>query len=304
MANGANHWFSSTTATAQQPVAYFCAEFGIHESLGTYSGGLGVLAGDHCKAASDMALPFVAVGLFYRRGYFRQAIDGDGHQEHAYPDYDPARLPLLRVAGRDGRPLVVPVELPGRTVHVGVWLAQVGRVPLLLLDTDIPENGTRTGPSRTSSTSAAGRCGSTRSWCLASAGCARCERWDHAGRVAPQRGHSCLMLVEQMRELTASGLSLDEALDRVRSGTVFTIHTPVAAGNERFDSDVVRRVVSPIAESAGVDIERLLELGRGVDNDPHQFDMTAFSLRLSSARQRRQQAACAYRQCDLERRAA
>ena len=119
MANGSNHWFSRHHGNELSgPIAYFCAEFGLHESLSIYSGGLGVLAGDHCKAASDMALPFVAVGLFYRHGYFRQTIDADGHQEHAYPDLDPARLPILRVLDPMGDPLTVPVELPGRTVQV------------------------------------------------------------------------------------------------------------------------------------------------------------------------------------------
>src|SRR5262245_38124168 len=141
MANGADHWFERHHGgEVAGPVAYFCAEYGLTESLGIYSGGLGVLAGDHCKTASDMALPFVAVGLLYRHGYFRQTIDADGHQEHAYPDYDPSRLPILRVLDEDGEPLTVPVELPGRTVHVAVWLVQVGRVPLLLLDTDTPLN--------------------------------------------------------------------------------------------------------------------------------------------------------------------
>ena len=141
MDNGTGHWFERDHGDELDgPVAYFCAEYGLHESLGIYSGGLGVLAGDHLKAASDMALPFVAVGLFYRHGYFRQTIDADGHQEHAYPDYDPQRLPLLRVADEDGDPLRIGVELPGRTVYCAVWLAQVGRVPLLLLDTDIPDN--------------------------------------------------------------------------------------------------------------------------------------------------------------------
>ena len=122
------------------PIAYFCAEYGFHESLGIYSGGLGVLAGDHMKTASDMALPLVGVGLMYRKGYFRQTIDADGHQEHAYPDYELARLPILRVLDRLGEPLTVSVPLPGRDLYAGVWVAQVGRVPVLLLDTDVPDN--------------------------------------------------------------------------------------------------------------------------------------------------------------------
>jgi glucan phosphorylase len=141
MANGAGQWFSRKHREhLSGPIAYFCAEYGIHESLGIYSGGLGVLAGDHMKSASDMALPFVGVGLLYRRGYFRQQIDADGHQEHNYADYDLNRLPLSRVQDRDGLPLTVSVELPGRELSVAVWLAQVGRVPVLLLDTDVAEN--------------------------------------------------------------------------------------------------------------------------------------------------------------------
>ncbi len=141
MANGAGHWFQRRYADQLSgPIAYFCAEYGFHESLGIYSGGLGVLAGDHMKSASDMALPAIGVGLLYRKGYFRQTIDADGHQEHDYPDYDLTRLPLGRVQDASGRPLTVTVELPGRDLTVAVWVAQVGRVPVLLLDTDLPEN--------------------------------------------------------------------------------------------------------------------------------------------------------------------
>ena len=150
LANGSDSWYRAATAadpaaSLPGPIAYFCAEYGIHESMQIYSGGLGILAGDHCKSASDAALPFVAVGLLYRRGYFRQQIDADGHQEHAQPDLDPAALPLRRARGRDGSPLQVSVDFPGRKVHAAVWVAQVGRVPLLLLDTDIPAND---GPDR------------------------------------------------------------------------------------------------------------------------------------------------------------
>ncbi len=284
MANGHGQWFQRNHGEELSgPVAYFCAEFGLHESLGIYSGGLGVLAGDHCKAASDMALPFVAVGLFYRHGYFRQTIDADGHQEHAYPDLDPDRLPLMRVADESGDPLTVPVELPGRTVHVGVWLAQVGRVPLLLLDTDIPENDERDRPI-THILYVRGREMRLHQELVLGIGGIRALR---ALDVKPaawhlNEGHSAFMLVEQTREFVAAGVPLDEAFDRVRSGSVFTIHTPVQAGNERFDADMVRRIAGPETTDGGVDIERILELGRGMDGDASQFDMTAFTLRLTS----------------------
>ncbi len=265
------------------PVAYFCAEFGIHESMGIYSGGLGVLAGDHCKAASDMCLPFVAVGLLYRHGYFRQTIDADGHQEHAYPDYDPDRLPLQCVADQSGEPLTVPVELPGRTVQVGVWLARVGRVRLLLLDTDRPENSVEDRPI-SHILYVRGREMRLHQELVLGIGGVRALR---ALDITPaawhlNEGHSAFMLVEQTREFVAAGLSLDEAFARVRSGSVFTIHTPVSAGNERFDTDLVRRTAAPVVSEAGLDLERILELGNGVDGDPGQFDMTAFSLRLTS----------------------
>lgn len=284
LADGHDEWLERhSQEDLSGPVAYFCAEFGLHESLGIYSGGLGVLAGDHCKAASDLALPFVAVGLFYRRGYFRQTIDGDGHQEHAYPDLDPDRLPLMRVADRSGEPLTVPVELPGRTVEVGVWLAQVGRVSLLLLDTDLPENEDEDRPI-THILYVRGREMRLHQELVLGVGGVRALR---ALGVQPaswhlNEGHSAFMLVEQARELVSQGMPLTEALERVRSGTVFTIHTPVSAGNERFDTELVRQVAARITTDAGVELDQILELGRGVDGDAGQFDMTAFSLRVTS----------------------
>ncbi|MGZ3632665.1 MAG: alpha-glucan family phosphorylase [Candidatus Limnocylindrales bacterium] len=283
LANGTGHWYQgSHRAVPAGPVAYFCAEYGLHETLGTYSGGLGVLAGDHCKTASDMALPFIAVGLFYRHGYFRQTIDADGHQEHAYPDYDPRRYPLRGVIGADGSPLLVPVELPGRVVQCAVWHAAVGRVPLLLLDTDIAENLPEDRPI-THMLYVRGREMRLHQEIVLGVGGVRALR---ALGIQPDvwhlnEGHSAFLLVERLRELTSRGRALDDALERVRSDAVFTIHTPVAAGNERFEADLVRRLAAPLAASAGIDLERILELGRGVDDDPGQFDMTAFGLRLT-----------------------
>jgi glycogen phosphorylase len=290
MTNGADHWFHRTHGdTLAGPIAYFCAEYGFYESLGIYSGGLGVLAGDHMKSASDMALPVVGVGLMYRKGYFRQTIDADGHQEHAYPDFDLTRLPLLRVQGQDGDPLQVTVEVPGRSLAVAVWLAQVGRVPVLLLDTDVPDNDDSDRPI-THILYVRGREMRLHQELVLGVGGVRAIR---ALGVDPtawhlNEGHSAFLLAERARELVAQGTTLDDALARVTRDAVFTIHTPVAAGNERFDADLVRLVAGPLLDgdgrpgTGGVPVERVLEIGRGPDGDERQFDMTAFSLRLTS----------------------
>jgi len=281
MANGHEHWFARVHGDELEgPVAYFCAEYGLQEALPIYSGGLGVLAGDHCKTASDMALPFVAVGLFYRRGYFRQSIDADGHQNHNYFNLDPARLPLMRAVDASGEPTMVSVELPGRTVHAAVWLVQVGRVPLLLLDTDVPENDESDRPI-SHILYVRGREMRLHQELILGVGGVRALR--KLG-VTPSvwhlnEGHSAFMLAEQARELVAEGATFDEAFDRVRQKAVFTIHTPVPAGNERFSADLVRELTAPEATAAGMDQERILAMGLGVDGDTGQFDMTAFALR-------------------------
>ena len=290
MADGADHWFTRRHGhDLTGPIAYFCAEYGLHESLGFYSGGLGVLAGDHTKSASDMAVPFVGVGLLYRKGYFRQSIDADGHQEHNYPDYDPTRLPILRVASSEGDPLVVPVELPGRTVYAAVWCVQVGRTPVLLLDTDIPENDDSDRPI-THILYVRGREMRLHQELVLGVGGVRALR---ALGLSPavwhlNEGHSAFLLVERAREMVAAGMPLEQALDAVRRDSVFTIHTPVSAGNERFDSDLVRRLAGPLCEGAGrrgpggIPMQTVLDLGLGVEGDRSQFDMTAFSLRLTN----------------------
>ena len=284
MANGSDHWFQRKHGEQLSgPIAYFCAEYGIHESLGIYSGGLGVLAGDHMKSASDMALPFIGVGLLYRKGYFRQQIDADGHQEHNYPDYDLFRLPLSRVQDANGLPLTVTVELPGRNLSVAVWLAQVGRVPVLLLDTDVAENAVEDRPI-TNILYVRGREMRLHQELVLGIGGVRAIRaLGHAPAVWHlNEGHSAFLLAERAREHVAEGLSLDEAWASVRRNSVFTIHTPVSAGNERFDVELVRRVAGPLLETGNVPVEGVLELGLGMDGDPSQFDMTAFSLRLTS----------------------
>src|SRR3954463_324992 len=283
MANGSDHWFQRKYADRLKgPIAYFCAEYGFHESMGIYSGGLGVLAGDHMKSASDMALPAIGVGLLYRKGYFRQTIDADGHQEHDYPDYDLSRLPLGRVQDQTGLPLTVTVQLPGRDLFAAVWVAQVGRVPVLLLDTDIAENAAADRPI-TNILYVRGREMRLHQELVLGIGGVRAIR---ALQLEPSvwhlnEGHSAFLLAERAREHVSSRRSLPQAWSDVRRDSVFTIHTPVSAGNERFDAELVRRVAGPLLEAGGVPVNDVLQLGLGVDHDTSQFDMTAFSLRLT-----------------------
>jgi starch phosphorylase len=290
MTNGADKWYLRHHADGLPgPVAYFCAEYGLQESLGIYSGGLGVLAGDHMKTTSDMALPFVGVGLLYRRGYFHQTIDADGHQEHAYPDYDLRGWPVGRVQGRDGEPLTVTVDLPGRELHVAVWSVQVGRTPVLLLDTDIPENDDADRPI-THILYVRGREMRLHQELVLGVGGVRALR---ALGIEPaawhlNEGHSAFLLAERAREFVAAGDDLATAWTKVRRDSVFTIHTPVSAGNERFAADLVRRIAGPLLDgdgrpnTGGVPVDEVLELGLGPEGDRSIFDMTGFSLRLTN----------------------
>ncbi len=287
----ADNWFGRLQREAPakseafaKPVAYFCAEFGLHEHLQIYSGGLGVLAGDHLKTASDMNLPLVAIGLLYRQGYFRQAIDAEGLQEHGYPHIEPEHMPLLRVQDpKTGRPLQVYVELPSRKVQVAVWVARVGRVPLLLLDTDIADNAAADRPI-TSQLYVRGREMRLHQELVLGVGGGRALK---AIGVEPSawhlnEGHSAFMIVERLRDQMKAGTPFTQGLDAIRKNAVFTIHTPVSAGNEKFDANLVRRLTAPLMADTGMDVERVLELGRGEHADPNVFDMTAFSLRMSA----------------------
>ncbi len=288
--NGSDRWFvRHHAAELPGPVAYFCAEYGLYESLGIYSGGLGVLAGDHMKTTSDMALPFIGVGLMYRRGYFHQTIDADGHQEHAYPDYDLSRLPVGRVQGRDGEPLTVSIALPGRDLQVAVWAVQVGRTPVLLLDTDIPENGDADRPI-THILYVRGREMRLHQELVLGVAGVRALRalGIHPAVWHLNEGHSAFLLAERAREFVAAGADLADAWTRVSGDSVFTIHTPVSAGNERFDAELVRRVAGPLLDgdgrprTGGVPVDAVLEKGLGADGDRAEFDMTGFSLRLTN----------------------
>ena len=278
-------WFSGRfPGYAGGPIAYFSMEYGVHHSLALYSGGLGVLSGDHCKSASDLGLPFVAVGLLYRHGYFRQTVDADGRQQHTYPEYDFHRLPIRPAMGHTGREVVVKVPLPGREVAVKVWVAQVGRVPLLLLDTDIPQNDPADRPI-TNILYIRGREMRLAQEMVLGIGGARAL---DALRIEPSvwhmnEGHSALLQIERLRALVERGMPREEARLRVRRDSVFTTHTPVPAGNEQFDAELTRRYLAPQCERARIAPEEVLAWGDARQQESSgTFNLTALALRLSS----------------------
>ena len=262
------------------PVAYFSMEFGLHESLGMYSGGLGVLAGDHCKAASDLGLPLFGVGLLYRSGYFRQTVDADGFQQHIYPDYDFARLPVQPVRAPSGGPLTVPVDLPGRVVHALVWVARVGGVHVFFLDTDIPLND----PSDRAITGllyVRGREMRLAQEIVLGVGGVRAIR---ALGIKPavwhmNEGHVAMLTLERVRERVMRGEDFHDACASVRRNTVFTTHTPVPAGNEVFSLDLVKQHLEPWSRDTGVPADEITSLG----THEGMFNLTTLSIRLSSS---------------------
>lgn len=273
-------WFLPHAEKVNGPIAYFSMEFGIHGSLGVYSGGLGVLAGDHCKAASDLGVPLVGVGLLYQSGYFRQTVDGDGFQQHIYPNYDFARLPVLPVQAPHGGVLTVPVDLPGRVVQAAVWKAQVGLVPVLMLDTDIPLNDPADRPI-TGVLYVRGREMRLAQEIVLGIGGVRALR---ALGIAPSlwhmnEGHVAFLGLERAREKVQRGDGLQDALKSVARNAVFTTHTPMPAGNEAFDTALVRKYLLPWTQDVGCEMEDALALG----SDNGHFNLTALAIRLSSA---------------------
>ncbi len=270
-------------------IAYFSMEFGVAEALPNYSGGLGILAGDHLKSASDLGVPLIAVGLHYRSGYFRQALTADGWQRETYPALDPQGLPLRLLVEADGKPVLVEVALPGAgRLRARIWVAQVGRVPLLLLDSDIGENPHQLR-GITDRLYGGDQEHRIRQEILAGIGGVRAIRefTRLQGVAAPEvfhmnEGHAGFLGVERIRELIAEeGLDFDTALTVVRAATVFTTHTPVPAGIDRFPADMVRRYFDDgdDALAAGVPIERIMELG--AEQDPGTFNMAHMGLRLA-----------------------
>ncbi len=283
LAGADRSWFRKTFPDYNAgPFAYFSTEFGWHESLGIYSGGLGILSGDHCKSASDLGLPFVGVGLLYRRGYFLQTVDADGGQQHFYPDFDVRRLPVLPIVGPGGKEVRVSVDLLERKVHLRLWKATIGRVPVILLDSDVREN-VAADRQITSILYVRGREMRLCQEILLGIGGVHALR---ALGIEPavwhlNEGHSAFASLERLRErVMAEKQPFEEALRRVAENAVFTTHTPVPAGNEVFEASLVKEYFEDCAKRCGVAVDKLLRLGRAdSERDDGQFNLTALAIR-------------------------
>jgi starch phosphorylase len=266
------------------PVAYFSAEFGLHESLPVYSGGLGVLAGDHIKSASDLDIPLVGIGLFYGQGYFRQRLDVGGWQREEYLKTDVNQMPMEVAIGRDGRPVVVEIETRSGRICAKVWRVTVGRRDLLLLDSDVEGNAPedRQLTSRLYGGDLRIR---IRQELLLGVGGLRALK---ALGISPgvlhlNEGHSAFAVLEAIRmRMEEEGISFEAAVPRVSREVVFTTHTPVPAGHDRFDTGLVEEHIGPLREAIGLSQESLLGLGREYPNNADElFCMTVLALRLS-----------------------
>ncbi len=271
-------------AMRSRPIAYFCMEFGVHESLPIYSGGLGILAGDHLKSASDLGIPLVGVGLLYHEGYTNQVLDANLWQQDVVEPYDSADLPITQTVDRHGEPIQVSVEMAGRLVHAAVLEVQVGRIRLILLDTRVKKNSPK-------DVALAARLygGDQRmrieQELLLGVGGARALRalGIHASVFHLNEGHSAFALLERARyRIQMDGLAPHQALQEVASASVFTTHTPVDAGHDRFPADLITEYLRPLAEGLKLPLDEVLGLGRVNPHDHGSpFLPTVLALKLT-----------------------
>lgn len=279
-------WFQETYGENNPTrIAYFSAEFGIHESVPIYSGGLGVLAGDHLKAASDLGIPLVGVGLMYREGYFRQYLNVDGWQQERYPENDFFNLPLIPETKPDGTPLQISVPFPGREVWVRIWRIQVGRVPLYLLDTNIPRNSAE---DRNITAQLYGGDADMRvrqEMILGIGGIRALRALGKEPTVCHMNeGHSAFSGLERIRMMMEEkNVDFASAREAVAAGTCFTTHTPVPAGNDVFPPHLIDHYFSNYVQSLRIDRNDFMGLGRQNPRDPNEpFCMTVLAIRLAN----------------------
>lgn len=277
-------WFADVvdTETAGLSIAYFSLEFGLDQSLPIYSGGLGVLAGDHLKSASDLGLPLVGVGLLYGNGYFHQALNVDGWQQELYPPNEWTKMPVHRELDAHGAQRTIQVAMVDATVTAAIWRVDVGRIPLYLLDANVEANPPELR-GITASLYGGDRDMRLRQELLLGIGGVRALQ---AVGVTPtvfhmNEGHSALLALERIRQLRTAGLTAEGAIEQVAASTVFTTHTPVPAGNEVFDPALMTPYLAPIVAEIGLDWETFLDLGQLPGQAESEFGMTPFALRTS-----------------------
>lgn len=276
--------FNQAGVLRPRPVAYFSAEFGIHESLPIYSGGLGVLAGDHIKSASDLDIPLIGIGLFYGQGYFRQYLDKSGWQQEEYLPADVSVLPMEPAIGKNGEPIIVRIDTRNGYIQAKVWRVSVGRRDLFLLDSNV-EGNVPEDRELTSRLYGGDKRVRIRQELLLGIGGIRALR---AMNVTPSvlhlnEGHSAFAILESIRSrMEEEGMSFEDAVPRVAREVVFTTHTPVPAGHDRFGADLIEEHLGPLREQLGLSHLRLMELGRENPGDNHEdFCMTVLGLKVS-----------------------
>lgn len=284
MADDADTWFRRNFPDQQDKlIAYFSAEFGLHEALPIYSGGLGILSGDHCKEASDMGLPLVGVGFLYPQGYFTQQISAEGHQEAIYEKIDFSEVPATQAVDANGTPVVVHIDLPERTVYAKVWKIQVGRIPLYLMDTDVEHNAPQDRELSARLYGGDNEMRISQEYVLGIAGVRTLRALGYEPTVwHMNEGHSAFLTLERIRELVQQGMGFDAAVEAVRAGTIFTTHTPVPAGHDAFAFELVEKFFWQYWGQLGIDRERFLALARHESGWGPQFSMTVLAFRLSA----------------------
>src|SRR5215204_4521220 len=278
-------WMARTYPDFPGPVAYFSAEFGLHESLQVYSGGLGILAGDHLKSASDLGVPLVGVGILYAQGYFRQLLDAEGRQQEVYETLEPENRPVVPALNVDGREVLVSVELPGREVLLKVWKAEVGRVSVLFLAAEINENVPQHCALTARLYGGELRTRIVQELVLGVGGVRALRGVSiYPAAYHMNEGHAAFSGLERMRELVASGSSFEDAREEVTRHTIFTTPTPVAAGHDAFPQDLFREFTAGWPGALGTDDEGLWSLGHHEENWGPAFNMTVLAMNLSAAR--------------------
>ena len=276
-------WMEHVYPEMEHPVAYFSAEFGLHESLPIYSGGLGVLAGDHVKSASDLGLPLVGIGILYAQGYFRQRINSEGRQEEVYEPFEPSSRPILPALDPAGNEVSVSVALQDREIHLKVWRVEVGRSTLLLLDADVPENSAE-DRELTARLYGGGQQTRLLQELILGVGGIRALR---AAGIEPavyhmNEGHAAFSVLERLRELVASGTPLEDSRKKISRTTVFTTHTPVPAGHDAFPPDLFDDLMGNWPEALATSRDELWSLGHKQEEWGPTFNMTVLAMNSSA----------------------